>query len=216
MSQFPLIIGHRGCKYFGIRENSREAVEQSIREKVDIVELDVVYTTDGCFIGYHPKLFRTKPLSIAHNVDILESLLNILNNRAILYIDVKEKFSQEKMDLLFKLIKNYYNKQAIIGSYYLSVLSYFRRIAPNWIINYHCLATRKSIKNALDVGANWINPVSYGVTAKFVSEAKQKGLKFVPTGNENYSKQLRYAKLGAYALSTFKPAFFREWLQSRF
>ena len=213
--KLPLIIDHRGCKYPGIRENSCKSVENSIKEGVDIVELDVVCAKDNNFIGYHPKLFQRKPLSTASNVDLFESLLKTLDSRAMLYTDIKENLTPGKMDALSGLIKKYHYKQVIIGSYYLPVLRYFRQLQPTWIINYHCLATRRSIQRAINVGANWINPIPYWVARRFVAEATRKGLKFVPGGNENYQKQLRYAKFGAYALSVFKPAFFREWLKSR-
>lgn len=216
MRRLPLIIGHRGCKHSGIRENSCEAVEQSIREGADIIELDVAYTKDNHFIGYHPRLFRRKPLSTATNVDSFESLLKTLNNRKILYVDIKEKLSPERIDMLLGLIKKYYNKQVVTGSFYESVLKYFRQVESTWIIDYHCFATRRSIQEAIDIGADWINPIPHWITRRFVSEATQRGLKVVPAGNENYYRQLRYAKFGAYALSVFKPAFFREWLKNRF
>lgn len=209
---FPLIIGHRGCKYPNIRENSCRAVEQSIREGADIVELDVVYSKENHFIGYHPWAFQLKPFLTINNIDSFESLLKTLDNRVDIYVDIKGNLSAEKMKELLKLIKKYHNKQVIIGSFYVQVLKYFRKAEPSWIINYHCLPLRRNIQKAMDIGANWINPVSYGITRGFVAEAIQKGLKFVPAGNENHRKQLYYAKLGAYALSTFRPASFRKWL----
>lgn len=215
MRNFPLIIGHRGCKHSGIRENSCRAVEQSIREGADIIELDVVLAKDGQFIGYHPKLFRPKPLSTATGVDTFESLLKTLSSRRALYIDIKENLSQEKISTLAKLVRKYHNNQVIVGSFYEPVLRCFKQIERGWIINYHCLATNRSIKKAVAIGVNWINPIPYGITRGFVSGAIRRGLKFVPAGNENYYKQLRYAELGAYALSVFNPTLFREWLKKK-
>ena len=205
--KLPLIIGHRGCKHSGIKENSCRAVERSIKERADIVEIDVVCNKKGCFIGHHPKLF-----SLKNNAESFELLLKTLDSRAMLYVDIKERLSKGKIDALLKLIKKYYKGQAVAGSFYSKVLKCIREKEPAWIINYHCLPTRRCIKKALEAGANWINPVPLGVTSGFVNEAMKNGLKFVPAGNENYKKQLRYAKLGAHALSVFRPALFREWL----
>lgn len=215
MFNLPLIIGHRGCKYRGVRENSIKAVKQSLNEGVDIIELDIVCTKDGRFIGYHPRILRRMPPANSPSVNSLESLLKTLNSRTPVYIDIKKSLFPKEMDMLVELTKKYHTNQVIIGSFYIDVLRYFRRLMPNYIINYHCLATYKNIRKALSIKADWINPIPYFVRAKFVSEALRYNLKFVPAGNEDYRRQLRYAKLGAYALSAFKPAVFRKWLQKK-
>jgi glycerophosphoryl diester phosphodiesterase len=212
--KLPLIIGHRGCRYPGIKENSCEAVKQAIKEGADIVELDVVYAKNN-FIGFHPSIIFGKLFLSTCDCDPFEFLLKTLKDQTPIYVDIKDNLTPEKMDTLSKLIKKYHTKQVIIGSYYAPVLKYFHKIEPDWIINYHCVATRKNIQKAIEIGVNWINPISIGVSRKFVKTALENGLKFVPSGNENYKKQLHYAKLGAYALSTFKPAIFRNWLKNK-
>jgi len=82
------------------------------------------------------------------------------------------------------------------------------------IINYHCFSFLCSIKTAKELDADWINPIHYFITKNKIKKIQDNGFKFVPTGNENYKKQLKYTKLGAYAISTYKIKEFKKLLDN--
>ncbi len=221
MPQMPLIIGHRGCRDINVRENSCDAVEKSVKENADIIELDIVVTGDGFFVGFHYPIInpfgfylRRKKFSDLYNTNSIQSLLQVLCSRKQLYLDIKENLTIEEIGNLVSIVREYHSNKVIVGSFHDEVLHNFKKLTPDWTINYHCFATKSAITKAGKIGAHWINPIPYFISSKFVRLVISKGFKFVPAGNESDLKQLRYAKLGAYALSTFKPARFRKLLAS--
>ena len=213
MRKSPLIIGHRGCRYPGIPENSSAAVERAVQEDADIVEMDIVTTKDGVFVAFHysplaPRgaHLRRRTVSELAHVETMESLLGVLASRKAVYLDIKEKLSTEQLATLRSIVQAMHRNDVIVGSFHTSVLTACQALAPHWTINLHCFATMSAVRRAASLGAHWINPMPFLVTESFVRCAQAHDLKFVPAGNENDAKQLRYAELGAYALSTFRPA----------
>ena len=219
MTHMPLIIGHRGCKYSGIRENSKAAVERAVAEVADIVEIDVTYTKCDRFLAYHyiapgpiAAYVRRQYLRLRADVESVESLVRSLDSRKPLYLDIKERLTRETMARLLGIVRAYHKNSLIIGSFHIGVLQYMQEWGQPCTINYHCYATSSAIATAAAVNANWINPMPFGIRRSFVDSAISRGLKFVPAGNENDKKQLLYADYGAYALSTFRPARLRSLL----
>jgi glycerophosphoryl diester phosphodiesterase len=220
--EIPLIIGHRGCKYPGIRENSLEAVIRAIEEKADIVEIDVARTADGEFVAFHypnwnpfaqrPRRRRRRELP---HLDDVSTLLQAIGGRVPVYLDIKDRLCSEDVLRLVRLVEGMHKNSVIVGSFFTDVLERFKKAAPDWVINYHCVAVSGSLRRAVNLGASWINPMPFLVTEKFVRGAMSCGLKFVPGGNECERRQLHYARLGAYALSTFRPARLRVLLEGR-
>ena len=211
----PLIIGHRCCKYPGVEENSVQAAERSVREGSDIIEIDAFYK-DGSFMAYHPGIIK-KNVKIGQ-VSKLENVLKTINNAKPVYVDVKQNLSEGKIDLLLEIISKNHGKKVIIGSFPKKVLKLFKEKRPDWLINMHCFATKKSIAEAVKIGSDWINPMPYFLNKSFINVAQKEGLKVVPAGaqiKENYNKLLEFIKKGVYAISTFKPGEFRTWLEQR-
>ncbi len=223
MTQMPLIIGHRGSRSSGVRENSCEAIDRGVIEGADIIELDIVRAAGGSFVAHHypfPNLrgnyLRAKPLSQIPYADSLESVLDTLASRRTLYLDIKEKLGTVDTGRLLGLIAKNHTNSLIVGSFHRSVLAAARDHDGQSILNYHCLPRFRAIREAICLGAHWINPIHYAIRKSFVVAAISEGLKFAPAGNENIPKQLRYASWGAHALSTFRPAYLRSLLEKQF
>ncbi len=219
MADIPLIIGHRGCKYAGIRENSSVAVERAISEGADIIEVDVLRTKLGEFVAYqypfpNPLVYwsRTCPGDLTAS-EPLESLLRTLRGRKPVYLDIKQRFRVPDVMELKALVLTNHTNEVIIGSASRRVLSCFRTNAPNWTLNYHSLATMAAILDATCIGAKWVNPMPFVIRESFVTKVHDAGLKLAPAGTENYRKQLRYYCMGADILSSFRPAVLRRVLE---
>jgi len=181
-----------------------------------MIELDVAMSADGRFFAYHypvPNLrghyLRHRPASEIRGVDTIEALLDVLSSRRPVYLDVKELLSPSEISALLDIVSARHTNAIVVGSFHGSVLACVRDSYPSCTLNFHCLAVLRAIRIAVGLGVDWINPIPYGIRRSFVDEAHRAGLKFVPAGNESDRKQLRYAAWGAYALSTFRPAYLR-------
>ena len=217
-SGLPLIIAHRGGRYPGIPENTPAAVERALADGADIVELDVLMSRDGKLVLHHYPLLdirgqyvRKRDSRHLPELATLEETLRCLNSRAPVYLDIKDPNIPSAA--LFKCVDRLHNNGVIIGSFSSPFLAHVRKLRPAWKINFHCLALRRSLRVAQEVGADWINPLPWCITRAFVQQIMWLGSKFVPAGTENYSKQLRYAQWGAYALSTFRPKELKAFLE---
>ncbi|MCX8072695.1 MAG: glycerophosphodiester phosphodiesterase [Candidatus Binatia bacterium] len=218
--ELPKIIGHRGCRAPGTFENTARAVSRALAEGADIVEVDVVKTKDGHFVALHwpdihflglpPWKYRLRELP---RVDPISAILEAVGRRAALYLDVKQPLERGEFLELAELVDRFQLPEVIVGSFHRRVLVACTIHRPTWIANYDCLPFHRAIQEAKDLGAQWINPIAFGIRKSFVDEAVAAGLKFVPAGNEDDKRQLRYAKWGAYALSTFRPARLRALLR---
>ena len=213
MAGIPLIIGHRGSRSPGIRENSCKAVEHGVLEGADVIEIDVVTSADGHFLAHHYPVpnfrghyLRRKSATEIRGLDSVESLLDVLNSQRAIYLDIKECLSAEEIANLLSVVHKRHLNTIVVGSFHESVLARVRACDPSCTLNFHCLPTLRSISRAVRLNAHWINPIPYGVRKSFVDAAHREGLKFVPAGNESDRKQLQYASWGAYALSTFRPS----------
>lgn len=210
--QNPLIIGHRGCRYPGTKENSSNAVIRALKEGVDAVELDVIKeyvhhpTIIEELIGYDFKKWAKKS-------ETLEQVLKTLNNQCAVYIHIKRPISFSQAEKITDIINLNHSNKVVIGSFDSATLEHFRKLEPDWIINYHCFPFKRNIKKALEINADWIEAFSLFIPKNFIRLLKENNLKFVPSANEDYEKLLHYIKLGAHAVSTFKPGEFKKWLE---
>jgi glycerophosphoryl diester phosphodiesterase len=95
----PLLLGHRGCRLPGFKENTLKAFEHAIDAGCDGIEFDVRYTKDGAAVlGHDPSWNRRSIASkryrdlVAANGDRpvrLEDVLREFGNRAFLDIELK-------------------------------------------------------------------------------------------------------------------------------
>lgn len=215
----PKIIGHRGCRSAGVFENTARAAARAVAEGADIVEVDVVCTKDGHFVALHwpdasstvlpPWKYRLAELP---PVEGLAKIVEAVSDRVGLYLDIKQPLDDQQLLDLAHLVTSKGAREVIVGSVYRRVLLWSRKHRPEWIINFDCLPLHGAVVEARELGAHWINPAAFGVRRSFVDRALEAGLQFVPAGNENIQRQIRYAKWGAYALSTFYPARLRSVL----
>ncbi|GIW43642.1 MAG: hypothetical protein KatS3mg077_0924 [Candidatus Binatia bacterium] len=219
---FPKIIGHRGCRAPGVRENTAAAAAKAVAEGADIVEFDVIQTKDGHFVALHwPDLrFLFSPpwerrLEELPPVSTVGEILSALGNRTGVYLDIKQPLSDRQFLELSQIVDSFQFSLVVVGSFQRGVLSACREHKPNWIVNFDCLPTHRAVRQAIELGAHWINPIPYGVRRSFVELVLDSGLKFVPAGNESDRRQLRFARWGAHALSTFRPAHLRRLLAAR-
>ena len=193
----PLLIAHQGGEYW--EENNFSYIENSIKEGANIIELDIRLKKEEYVI---------KHFWFSKNQGKLSNALTKVNN-ASLYIDIKdEKINPND---LIKYIRKTNNNKIIIGSFKTKILKKIEK-DKNITINYHCFSFLCSIKKAKELDADWINPVSYFITKNKIKEIQDNGFKFVPAGNEDYKKQLKYIELGAYATSTYKIKEFKNFL----
>jgi hypothetical protein len=200
------IIAHKGGRFW-----TGDYIEESIRLGADIIELDIL-EKDGKYRVKHPLgiPFYDKRVFFPNQGNLGNFLLKI-NNRADLYLDIKDK-SIDPVKLL-DFVRKYHQKGIIVGSFNTSVLSRFRKADKGIVINLHCLPLKRNILLAKKIGANWINPIPLGIRKSFVIEAKRANLKFVPAGQDRFNQIKRYIALGAYAISLYDIKKFKEFLK---
>ncbi|MBU1044763.1 MAG: glycerophosphodiester phosphodiesterase [Candidatus Omnitrophica bacterium] len=135
-----LCIAHRGASAYR-PENTIKAFEKAIKQHADCIEIDVQKTADNQLVVYHDTSFQNKELLKDQNlaavkqegksrgidVPTLDEVLDKLNNRIILNIEIK---SPGLVDLLVKKLKAYDPKKIICSSFIHSVLSEFEAKAP--------------------------------------------------------------------------------------
>lgn len=114
-------------------------------------------------------------------------------------MDIKDRKIDPNKLISYIRSKNKNNK-IILGSFNKKLLKKINK-EEGILINYHCFSPFLSIRRAKELDADWINPLPYLITNKKIEKIKNNGFKFVPAGNENYKKQMKYLKLGAHALS---------------
>jgi len=221
--EMPKIIGHRGCRAPGVCENTAAAMCLAIEQGADIVEFDVVSTKDGHFVALHwpdVRFLSLRPWSYRLEelppLDTLPVILQAVGSRVPIYLDIKQPLDEARFLSLAEVVDAFHHNTVIVGSFSRTTLRMCAQHRPQWILNYDCLPVLSAIEQALEIGARWINPLPWGVRQVFAERAIDAGLCFVPAGNESDRRQLRFARWGAYALSTFRPAHLRHVLEQHF
>lgn len=134
------IIAHRGNNGIN-RENSLEAIVSSLnKEYIDGVEFDIRLTKDKRFIINHDPFYRTffieftksKKL-IKEGLDTLDDVLNLINSKKILIIDVKVDSNIKKTSKYLNRVLRRYNLNFYICSFNYNFVKYF-----NKKYNYKC------------------------------------------------------------------------------
>ncbi|MGC9968293.1 MAG: hypothetical protein ABSC29_01000 [Minisyncoccia bacterium] len=203
MDKMPLITAHRGGKFW--EGDDFSYISESIRDGADIIELDV-RLCDGKYIVQHAPYEKAQ--------GFLEDAFARTENTA-LYLDIKSR--DIKINELIAYVHSFCSSHIIVGSYHLDLLRSIQDLAVER--NCHCVLPWTAVPRGRSAHAGWVNPLCYFTTKSLAQEIRDAGFKFVPSGNQIFKKheimenQLRYARWGAYAISTHHVKEMKELLQ---
>jgi hypothetical protein len=189
----PLIIAHRGGHFWESSDFSY--IADSVRDGADIVELDVRARDDQYLIQHSP--FGQVQGYLAAAIEKLGG--------ASLYLDVKGH--DIDVNQLITYVRSICSNHLIVGSFSSSLLRSIRDPAVER--NYHCASPWFRATDARFAKADWVNPLSYLATERLAMKIQYAGFKFTPSGNyiwrkrERMGNQVKFAKWGAYAVSTY-------------
>ena len=190
-----LKIAHKGASDYA-PENTLEAFRKAIKLKIDVVEFDVHHTKDGKLIIMHDHNVKrtTDGLGSIHKLSLkelrkfhepngeavptLQEVINILKNKCICKIDIKDSNITEKVLKVIK--KNHIESSVIITSELHSVLKKTKQLAPKIKIELGAFKEKRPIKEMIkevkDIKAEIISPHYSIITKKLVDESHKNGL----------------------------------------
>jgi len=221
-----LKIAHRGASRYA-PENTIEAFKKALKLKVDVVEFDVHHTKDGNLIVMHDDnvnrttdgmgpihKFSLKQIRKLHEpnsepVPTLQEVLDVLKNKCICKIDIKDKRIIEKVIKLIK--KNKIEHSVIITCEVLSILKKIKKLSTNIKIEAGGFSYRKRIsikkiiEKAKSVKADIISPHYTITTKKLVNEAHKNGLKVHVWTVDKKSMIEKMKKIGVDGITTNFP-----------
>jgi len=195
MYKMVLRIAHRGASdYFP--ENTLEAFRKAVKLKLDVVEFDVHHTKDGKLVIMHDHNVRRttdgcgsihtlslKELRKFHEpngeaIPTLQEVINILKNKCICKIDIKDSNITEKVLKMIK--KNHIENSVVITSELISVLKKTKNLSPEIKIELGGFKEKRPIeemiKEVKDINAEIISPHYSIITKKLVDESHKNGL----------------------------------------
>lgn len=193
-----LKIAHRGVSNYTL-ENTLEAFKKALSLKVEVVEFDVHRTKDGELIIMHDHNVdrTTDGVGLIHNFSFkqirklhrpngelvltLQEVLDVLKNKCICKIDIKDRGIIENVIKLVK--KNKMESSVIITCEILSILKKIKKLSPNIKLEAGGFgyskktSIKKIIEKAKSVKADIISPHYTIATKELVNEAHKNGLK---------------------------------------
>ena len=137
----PYLLAHRGGDCFG-PENSQQAIEASLKYKMDIIEIDVRESSDGILFCYHgnvseflfARFYFKKPYKLLKekysSLLTLSEALALIQDKAILFIDVKD--NNINPSKLITQIKQGKSNQVYIASQSLDFLKKMGSLPKTW------------------------------------------------------------------------------------
>lgn len=220
-----LRIVHRGASYYA-PENTLEAFKKALELRVDVVELDVHHTKDGELIVMHDDNvsrttdgvgyiheFSFKQIRKLHEpngepIPTLQEVLDILKNKCICKIDIKDEGTVDKVIKLIK--KNNIEYSVIVTCEIPSILKEIKKLPTNIKLEAggfgrKGIQIKEIIEKAKSVKADIISPHYTITTKKLVDEAHKNGLKVhVWTVDEgNMTEKMK--KIGVDGITTNFP-----------
>lgn len=219
-----LKIAHRGASSYA-PGNTIEAFRKAVRLGVDVVEFDVHHTKDNRIIVMHDHNVKrtTDGIGLISNlsfkeirkfhepngelVPTMQEALDILKDKCICKIDIKDKSMEKKIIDIIK--KNRMENSVIIVSEILSVLEKIKQLFPEIKTELGGLKKgipiEKIIKKAKRIKADFISPHYSITTKKLVEEAHKNGLKVdVWTVNEKKTIE-KMKKIGVDGITSDYP-----------
>lgn len=116
-----LIFAHRGGTE-NYRQNSLDAIKDSLKSEADAVEFDVRTTSDGIYIIHHNPRYKERKISgltfselrriSDSQVPKLEDALKALGGKIKIDVDLKEK--GRELDIVIRVLKNYDPKKVMV------------------------------------------------------------------------------------------------------
>lgn len=135
------IIAHRGASAF-FKENTLQAFKAAYAMGVNAFETDIQLSKDGFLVLNHDYSINQKPVKEypleelkKFNICTLEELLQILDKRSFLNIEIKNNENiypeiEEKLALCLKKYRQENNPNILISSFYLPSLYKVKTILP--------------------------------------------------------------------------------------
>lgn len=194
-----LKIGHRGAKGY-VAENTLASFEKAIALNVDAIELDVHLSSDNEIMVIHDEIIdrTTSNLGVSGgfvndytskdlkelNIPTLEDAFNLINQRCIINIEIKDANATQRV---IQLIEKFINEQH--WNYNLFQISSF-----NWAVLEEVVVTNskisigvltedsieKAIAFAKKINAHSINPHYKLLDTETVKSIKENGFKIYP------------------------------------
>ena len=200
-----LIIGHRGAKGY-TAENTLVSFKKAMELGADAIELDVQICKSGELIVFHDhrverltngegrieeldyKYLKSLDAGNASYIPTLQQVLNLIDNRILINIELKAKNTASEVAKLIELYidKHNWNKDNfIISSFDHIELSKFKLLCPEIrIAALTASIPSKYAQFAEELGAYSINISIEFINTEFVNDAHKRGLKvFVYTVN---------------------------------
>lgn len=190
-----LRIAHKGASKHAPK-NSLEAFKKSVKSKIDAVEFDVHHTKDNKLVVMHDhnikkttdgfgsihklslKELRKFHKSNGEPVPTLQEVINILKNKCIIKIDIKDEGIVKKILKIIK--KNNIESSVIITSELVSVLKKIKKLSPKIKIELGGFKEKRPVKEMIkevkDIKAEIIGPHHSIVTKELVDESHKNKL----------------------------------------
>ena len=143
------IIAHRGASAF-FKENTLAAFQAALAFGVNAFETDIQLSKDGFLILNHDYFIANKAVKAytleelkQKNICTLEELLNILDKRSFLNIEIKNDDNiysgiEEKLAACLKKYGQDKNQNFLISSFYLPSLEKIKKLLPQIKIGRLC------------------------------------------------------------------------------
>lgn len=163
------IIAHRGNDNIN-KENTSKAILNSIKKYyVDGVEFDIRITKDKRFVINHDPLYKNNIIEftkskklVKQGIDTLEDILNLIDNKKIIMIEVKIERNVIKVAKYLNRVLRRYNLNYYICSFNYNFIRYF-----NKKYNYKCgLIIGKNINKNHIINSFEFNSLSYKYKGK--------------------------------------------------
>ena len=171
-----LKIGHRGAMGH-CRENTLPCFEKAIKLGVDMIELDVHFKDNKLFVVHDIE-------DLNGNTPLLEQVLDLVNKRAAVNIELKGRGTAEPVALLIKqyIKKGWKRDKFLISSFNIGELKDFKKQGLK--VNTGFIFEEKN-KVIEDIGFYSANPALKITNKKLVDNLHNQGFKvFVWTVNK--------------------------------
>ncbi len=218
-----LNIAHRGSSG-NAPENTLSAFRLAIKQKADMIELDVHQTMDSHIIVLHDEYLKTGILKkrlikdmtlkeikeIDKNIPTLKQVLMLVKGKIRLNIEIKhgsDYYPDIERNVYSLLKKEHMLFDAIISSFDIDCLKNLRKISDDIIIGflYNKKDWKSALKEALDLKAYSFHISNKISSEELIAKAHKKGMRlFVYTINDG-NEMRRVIELGVDGIFTDFP-----------
>ena len=221
----PLLLGHRGCRLPGFRENSIPAFHHAVQSGCDGFEFDVRLTADQKAVCHHDsglgkliiehstyeQLLKHDLNSIATSETALPCLPDVLADfQDGAFLDIELKVSGLEAHTL-RAIRQYPPQRGyVISSFLPGVVQALAELAPNELGEPAVLGLIFDNAKALDVWpalpVSWVVPRHNLVSQELIDAVHSAGRKLMTWTVNRPGDMLRFAEWGVDAMVSDDPA----------